>query len=555
MLKNFRNISLEQKLFMCFMALSMFVLIIATSATLALDYVTVKQNADVRITEVAEYIANQPEVASMLEKGYPDSKTTKNLDHLCDTFKNINVVAVYDKNGLRFYHTNRSISGETYVIDDLAKAISGADPYITVAWAPKGNLRRAYSSIINEEGDVLGFVTVSIFTVTILQQMYSMIPTVIFFAGLTIMFSAVLSRYIISVISDSLMGHTPKELLEVYRNQSSVLNSVDEGLIATDEKGIIVFANRNAEALLDIPEQTLDPGMRDAGYKQSAQARQSSSNPDSFLIGYPLNKIFTETSIDMTLKNRKSLYHRQVTYGSHRLLVSEIPLENNGIFEGILTVLNDRTDLEALSDELSGAHNMLDTLRAFNHEFLNKLHIILGYLQTGHTEDAISFITNSSIVSSNSVRGMANSIRNSKICALVMGKMMHAAELGIHLTVTSDSKVYDNDLIHKTEDYVTIIGNLLENAIEELNSSDKDIKEITLGLFFEPNCNIITCEDTGNGIPKDMLPIIFEKGVSSKGDGRGTGLYLINGIAERLGGEINIETEEGEGTCFTITFY
>ena len=36
---------------------------------------------------------------------------------------------------------------------------------------------------------------------------------------------------------------------------------------------------------------------------------------------------------------------------------------------GVLIVLFDRTDLLRLSDELSGAHNMLDTLRAFNHEF------------------------------------------------------------------------------------------------------------------------------------------------------------------------------------------
>ena len=47
---------------------------------------------------------------------------------------------------------------------------------------------------------------------------------------------------------------------------------------------------------------------------------------------------------------------------------------------------------------------MLDTLRAFNHEFLNKLHVILGYLQTGQTEEAIKFIINSNLVSSQSIR-------------------------------------------------------------------------------------------------------------------------------------------------------
>ena len=74
-----------------------------------------------------------------------------------------------------------------------------------------------------------------------------------------------------------------------------------------------------------------------------------------------------------------SLYGRQ-------LLVNEIPIQADGSVQGILTILNDRTEMESLFDELSGARAMLDTLRAFNHEFLNKLHVILGYLQTGETQ-------------------------------------------------------------------------------------------------------------------------------------------------------------------------
>ena len=59
--------------------------------------------------------------------------------------------------------------------------------------------------------------------------------------------------------------------------------------------------------------------------------------------------------------------------------------------EGVLVILQDRTEALKLSDELSGARNMMDTLRAFNHEFLNKLHIILGYL---HNPDFnISFLS------------------------------------------------------------------------------------------------------------------------------------------------------------------
>ena len=207
---------------------------------------------------------------------------------------------------------------------------------------------------------------------------------------------------------------------------------------------------------------------------------------------------------------------------------------------------------------------MLDTLRAFNHEFLNKLHIILGYLQTGEIQQAMNFITNSSLVSSQSVRETANCIRVPKICALVIGKMMHAAELGIRLQVSTDSTCRDHDLLIPVEGFVTILGNLMENAIEELShdhTASPDVihasespREIHIGIYCRPDVNIITCEDTGRGIQPELLDHIFEKGVSSKGENRGTGLFLVHELMEEYGGTIDIDTEPGEGTCFTLTF-
>ena len=59
---------------------------------------------------------------------------------------------------------------------------------------------------------------------------------------------------------------------------------------------------------------------------------------------------------------------------------------------------------------------------------------------------------------------------------------------------------------------------------------------------------------TGHGIQPQLLDHIFEKGVSSKGENRGTGLFLVHELMEEYGGTIDIDTEPGEGTCFTLTF-
>ena len=65
---------------------------------------------------------------------------------------------------------------------------------------------------------------------------------------------------------------------------------------------------------------------------------------------------------------------------------------------------------------------------------------------------------------------------------------------------------------------------------------------------------MIVCEDTGGGIPPELQPHIFEKGVSSKGTGRGLGLCIIHQLVEQHGGTIDVMTETGAGTCFTLTF-
>ena len=528
MVARFKKLSLEQQIFYGVMLVALAVLCIALAVTLYLDMDRQRENIDANISSIAAYVASIDSVGGMVRRGYPDPAIRTELDELAEHFDDLDVLAVYGSDGVRFYHTQRSQSGETYVEGEEQAILSGAAPYITVGYGTQGQQRRAFHAIRGADGAILGYVTASVFISGIWQQYLSLVgPVLLIFVG-SVLAAAVFSRGIMGLLVDSLGGRQPGDLLHLYLRQDEVLNALGDGLVATDGEGRVLFSNTTAGRLLG-QEGPLDAGA-------------------------PLAELFPESRCVQVAQSGQGSQNRSCMVGAHQVLLSELPLRGEAGLTGTLSILHDKTEMRKLSDELSGTRYMLDTLRFFNHEFMNKLHIILGYLQTGETRRAMDFIVNSSLVSSQSIRQTADCIRNSRLCALIIGKMMHAAELGILLELSPDSICREEDLLLKVEDCVTIVGNLLENAIEELSGSNAEVKEIKLSIYCRPDCNLILCEDTGGGIRPEVREHIFEKGVSSKGEGRGLGMYMIGQLVEANGGTIEVDSEEQAGTCFTLTF-
>lgn len=551
------KLDMENLLYRSFLLLSAVLVLISLGFTLFFDISRQRSDMDKLISGTASYIASMPTVAEMIESGYPDEDVSRDLNSLSNNVPDINIILISDKNGLRFFHTDRLKTGDSYIAGDENAILSGSEPYITTGYGTHGMQRRAFHAIKNKNGNIIGFVMVSLFTATISAQhrILLLFHGLIFLVMMIVSIS--LTHTVISLIKDSLLGYDPEELVNIYTRQDEVMNQINEGLIATDINGKILFSNQKVLTML--------------GYAKGSEP----------LTKLSIHDVFEQTSFEKVLEINEGITHEMTSSSGRQLIIKEVPIHGHSkqSCRGVLVIIFDRTDLLRLTDELSGAHSMLDTLRAFNHEFLNKLHIILGYLQTGEIDQAINFITNSSLVSSQSVRETANCIRVPKVCALVIGKMMHAAELGIRLQVTPDSTCRDHDLLLAEDDCVTIVGNLIENAIEELNHDQKvtdssitksathlpasspDVfeksespREINLSIYCRPDVNIIVCEDTGRGIPQELIEHIFEKGISSKGSNRGIGLFLIHELVEKYGGTIEIDTESGEGTCFTLTF-
>ena len=194
-------------------------------------------------------------------------------------------------------------------------------------------------------------------------------------------------------------------------------------------------------------------------------------------------------------------------------------------------------------------------MRANNHDFTNKLHVILGLIQMEMYDEATSYIQNITMVQRETISKVMNCINEPAIAALLIGKIARASELNVKFVLREGCYYSSADISLPSEVLVTVIGNLIENAFESMNDMNYDgQKELLFGMYSKPGALLITADDTGSGISDSNIGRIFENGFSTKGSGRGTGLYQVKNLIEAAGGKINVESQEGIGTSFTVSF-
>ncbi|MCL2171782.1 MAG: HAMP domain-containing histidine kinase [Defluviitaleaceae bacterium] len=131
--------------------------------------------------------------------------------------------------------------------------------------------------------------------------------------------------------------------------------------------------------------------------------------------------------------------------------------------------------------------------------------------------------------------------------------LKHCAEASRMMIEQKNNKLFidiapDMPFVYaQPEQLARIPDNLLSNAARSTQGG-----EITLKAWADTRFITVEISDTGEGIPAELLPLIFERGISGKG-GRGYGLPMCKTIAEAHGGAIGIESQPGEGAVATFT--
>jgi signal transduction histidine kinase len=98
-----------------------------------------------------------------------------------------------------------------------------------------------------------------------------------------------------------------------------------------------------------------------------------------------------------------------------------------------------------------------------------------------------------------------------------------------------------------------VLFNIIRNAAQAM---DKKNGRISLSGIAENGSAIIKIADNGSGIPEDKINQIFNPFFTTKEPGKGTGLglFIVKQVIERNKGAIAVDSKEGEGTTFTLTF-
>ncbi len=123
-----------------------------------------------------------------------------------------------------------------------------------------------------------------------------------------------------------------------------------------------------------------------------------------------------------------------------------------------------------------------------------------------------------------------------------------------HLQIEIEKR-YDADLPVVEGNFANlgqVFINVIKNAIEALGNGHGKLTMVT--RYDDTERVLIECRDNGKGIPDDHLNNIFKPFFTTKAVGKGTGLglYISHEIVKRHGGNIHVESKEGEGSVFLI---
>ncbi|MDR1608514.1 MAG: sensor histidine kinase [Deltaproteobacteria bacterium] len=484
---------------------------------------------------IAQLLATNDDVKTDLAAGQLSSKLENYLDAALANLRDVDVISIADMKSKRLYHPDKAMIGQQFVGGDEGPALLGQN-YHSEAVGTLGFQSRYFYPVYDDQGAQIGFVHVSMLMDNLSALRSNVFGVHLKTLALVFLVSTILLVFLSISIKRSLLGYEPAQISKIFLQRQEVIDSLEEGLLAIDDKGAIILVNAAAEKILDLPTKPF--------------------------MGEDVDAILPCLRLKESLGGTKA-YNINLVLDQINVIYNKLPINSRGRLVGALAIIRDRSELTRMAEQLTGFNHLLDALRANTHEFKNQLHVILGLLRSGAYEEVEKYISQNDQYEGETLTTIAKNIENRALGALVLGKINQCHEMGVRMNLLAESKIPRHSRFLSTKNLITIVGNLVENALEAIVEADRQetlatapmaAREISLLIHEDGQGLIITVDDTGVGCSPEEIAQMIVPGYTTKGPGHGQGLGLIRAVVDASKGQMTIDSEKGVGTSMELSF-
>jgi sensor histidine kinase regulating citrate/malate metabolism len=435
-------------------------------------------------------------------------------------------VTIMNPQGIRWTHPDKSLIGKHF-LGHIGQAQRG-ETFTETYTGTLGPSVRVVTPV-KDGGKITALVSVGITVDTISHQVRGQLTALV---GVALAALAVggLGTY---VANRRLRRHThgmaATELSRMYDYHQATLHAVREGLVLLDADRRVALCNDAARELLGLPEDVVGRYVDQLGLPASLTGAMLAAEP----------------RVD------------EVHLTAERVVVVNTSPVRGGERRGTVVTLRDHTDLQALTGELDSVRGFAEALRSQAHEASNRLHTVVSLIELGRADDAVDFATAELQLAQALTDQVVAAVGEPVLAALLLGKAAEASERGVELTVTEDSSIDDGVLPAElaARDLVTVLGNLIDNAIDaaidgSAGNGTRPRVEVTARV--DGGELLLRVADSGQGVDPATIREVFRRGWTTKSEGHGLGLALVEQAARRAGGTVGLDRAAAGGAEFTV---
>ena len=387
---------------------------LSLAGTLYLTLRSERRALDNSLLNSASILSRVPLVAEVLDGSSSREELAAFLNDTTSHVSDIDLILVADTENRIYYAPDSVFLGTHYTGTAQNAVLAGASPYTSNETGPMGSDHSAYAAVRDDSGALLGFVVVGVYVRSMAVLTFQ---TILRFAGIGLLSAALgslLANQLSRRIKASLMGYEPDAFARRFHQREDILDALEEGVLAIDREETIIFLNTAAAQMLSLDEEGV--------------------------VGKSLHTVYPRSTLDRVLRTGKPEYNVSMSsLKDVRVLSDRLPLYEDGRLTGAVGIFRNRTEVTRLADDLTGVRHMVDAMRAYTHEFMNKLHVILGLLQIGEPEKAQQYIMDTKRTQQEAVSRIMHQIGEPSVAALLVGKTSRAGELGIRLTLDRET--------------------------------------------------------------------------------------------------------------------